>query len=91
MPDTPPTIREVTNQIGAALASLRAIDELSLIVAFGAHAPSPDATGGSISVTIQRGAHRATSEAVHLQDAIFLARAKVNAMATAAAKKGAAA
>ncbi|GGO96430.1 hypothetical protein [Stakelama pacifica] len=64
----------------AALRALRMPDEADLIVAVGAHAPSTDCRNGYVSITIRRGKDEATSEAVHLIDAAYLARGKLNAM-----------
>lgn len=76
-----PEERMSANEIGQLLQSLRADDEDGLIVVFGAHAPSVDCRNGHVSVTIEAGPERETSEAVSLADAIMMARAKVKAAA----------
>lgn len=70
-----------TNSIGRMLQSLRMDDEADLIVSFGAHGPSYDCRNGHVSATIRRGKDEATSEAVSLIDALYLARAKLDDMA----------
>lgn len=76
-----PEERLSVNEIGQLLQSLRAEDESGLIVAYGAHGPSVDCRNGHVSVTIEAGQERETSEAVNLADAIMMARAKVKAAA----------
>jgi hypothetical protein len=74
--------RALINAAGAALQAIRLDGEHDLIVSFGAHAPSADCpTNGSVSVTIKRGSDEATSEAVSLDDAIHLARGKLDRIA----------
>ncbi|ASK88502.1 hypothetical protein [Sphingorhabdus sp. SMR4y] len=66
------------NAIGEQIASFRASDETALVVGFGSHKGSPGCESGSLSVTVRKGGFEATSEALRLGDAIFLARGKVN-------------
>jgi hypothetical protein len=72
--------RNRINLIGVDLASIRDGDEGAVIVGYGAHGPSADCQNGHVSVTIRKNGEIATSEAVSLQDAIYLARAKVNGL-----------
>ena len=69
--------REMLGQLTASLHAIRDQGESGLIVSFGSHGPSYDSKVGHMSVTITRDGETATSEAVHLHDAICLARAKV--------------
>lgn len=78
--------RALINAAGTALQAIRLPGEHDLIVSFAAHAPSPDCPiSGSVSVTIRRGRDEATSEAVHLDDAISMARGKLDRIAKARA------
>ena len=70
--------RESLGQLTASLHALRALDDSGLIISFGSHGPSYDSKVGHMSVTITRDGETATAEAVHLHDAILLARAKVS-------------
>lgn len=79
--------RQRVNEIGADLASLRMAGEGLVIIGYGAHAPSIDCRIGSVSATVQRDGERATAEAVSLQDALYLARAKVASQIAARDKK----
>jgi len=81
--------RDELNNIGALLQSIRDAEEGAVIVGFGAHGPSYDSRVGHMSVTIEKQGETATSNAVYLQDALFLARAKVNAQIEAREKKAA--
>lgn len=78
-----------TNSLGRMLQALRMDDEGDLIVSFGAHGPSYDCRNGHVSATIRRGKDEATSEAVSLIDALYLARAKLNDMAAKREKEAA--
>jgi len=64
-------------ELTAALHALRDRGDSGLIIAFGSHGPSYDSKVGHISVTITCDGETATSNAVHLHDAILLAQAKV--------------
>ena len=81
--------REEANAAQIALMALREAAGGDLIVAFGAYAPNSDTPAGSVSVTIRGGGHTATSEAVYLSDALFMARAKLTREAEARARKAA--
>lgn len=78
--------RAEINAIGTMLASLRHADESTVAVAFAAHAPCTDTRGGSVSATVTKDGHSATSEAVSLDDALRLARAKLDREAAAREK-----
>ncbi|MFS0771082.1 hypothetical protein [Sphingomonas sp. 1P08PE] len=69
--------RDEINSIGAMLASLRHADEKSVTIGFAAHAGCSDTPNGSVSATVEADGHSATSEAVALDDALHLARAKL--------------
>lgn len=71
--------RERIGEIAALIATLREPSEDSVIVAVGAHGPSFDSRCGHFSATVTRHGVTETSEAVHLHDAILLARAKITA------------
>lgn len=73
--------------IGVMLASLRNVDENSVVVSLGAYAPTADTFNGSVSATVTAGGHSATSEAVDLANALRLARAKLAREAEARATK----
>ena len=64
--------------IGRQLQTIRAYDESSVVVAFGAIGPDFDCPEGSVSVTVTKGGETATSAAVELATALMLARGKVN-------------
>ncbi len=78
--------RAEVNAIGTMLASLLHADESTVAVAFAAHAPCTDTRGGSVSATVSADGFSATSEAVSLDDALHLARAKLAREAAARAK-----
>ena len=69
--------RSDTAAVHAAFVALRDAEETSLIVGFGSHAPTSDTRNGSVSATVTRDGITETAEAVHLVDAILLARAAV--------------
>lgn len=79
------------------LESLRPADADYLIVAVGVRGPNIDCDEGNAVATVRMGNDEATSEALHLRDAIALARAailrdrKAKADAADAAKKKASA
>jgi hypothetical protein len=75
--------REDAHTAQIALMALREKSEGALIVGFGAYAPNSDTPHGSVSVTVTAAGHSATSEAVYLSDAIFMARAKLKREAEA--------
>jgi len=71
--------REALERIGSALAELREQPESAVVISFGTVGPSHDCPNGHFLVTVEKSGERATAEAVHVQDALLLARAKVNA------------
>lgn len=73
--------RTSINAIGDLLKTIRAPDEAGVVVSLGAHAGSDAAPDGSITATITRGNDIATGHAVALQDALWIARMKLNDMA----------
>lgn len=79
--------REALGELAKSLVAVRDADEDHLIVSFGAHGPSTDCRNGHMSVTVQRDGESATGEAVHLQDALLIARAAVNRQIAAREKK----
>lgn len=72
--------RKTVNSIGALLQSIRGEGE-DIIVAIGAHDGSHDTPSGHMSATVRRGQDEATSNALHLDDALALARGKLNDIA----------
>ena len=81
--------RNEINAIGQLLASLRNADEGSVAVTFTAHGPCADTRNGSVSATVEAGGFDATGEAVDLDNALRIARAKLREDATARAKAAA--
>lgn len=73
--------RESLGRLTQDLLSLRDDDSENVLIGVGAMANSPDCFNGSVTVTLRRGNDEATSEAVHLQDAMYLARGKLDAIA----------
>lgn len=69
--------RAEINAIGKLLSGIREGGEDAVRICFSALSPSADCSLGSMSVTIEAGKDHATSEALNLVDALFLARAKV--------------
>lgn len=77
------------NAIGVMLQSLRHPDERFVTVSLTAHTPGFDTFEGSISATVGAGEDTATSEAVTLDCALHMARAKLGNLAAARAKAAA--
>ena len=77
------------NAIGALLQRIRHPDERFVTVSLTAHAPSFDTFEGSISATVAADGDTATSEAVTLDCALHMARAKLRSQAAAKAKAAA--
>lgn len=77
------------NAIGVMIQSLRHPDERFVAVSLSAHAPGFDTFEGSISATVAVGEDRVTSEAVTLDCALHMTRAKLGAQAVARAKAAA--
>lgn len=71
------------NAIGALLQSIRHPDERFVTVSLTAHAPGFDTFEGSISATVAADGDTATSEAVTLDCALNMARAKLRTQAAA--------
>ncbi len=69
--------RSTINHIGALLASIRGEGE-DIIVAIGAHDGSTDTPVGHMSATVKRAGDTATGNAVALDDALHIARGKLN-------------
>jgi len=69
--------RQEINSLGDTLQRLREANESYLIVAIGARGPNTDCRNGNAVATVRIGTDEATSEALYLDDAIALARAKV--------------
>lgn len=72
--------RRVVNELGRMLAELRAKEEAAVAVTYAAHAGTTDCPNGYVSVRIEMEKESATSEAVNLIDALWMARAKVRAL-----------
>jgi hypothetical protein len=71
------------------LEGLRAENDVDyLIVAVGVRGPNYDCPEGNAVATVEMGNDRATSEAVHLRDAIALAKGKIRREREAKIKKG---
>lgn len=66
-------------QLADMLATLRDPHEGAVIISIGSHAPSIDCRNGSFTASVEQEGITETSEAVHLHDAVLLARAKVKA------------
>jgi hypothetical protein len=64
-------------ELQRGLESLRPADADYLIVAVGVRGPNIDCDEGNAVATVRMGNDEATSEALHLRDAISLARAKI--------------
>lgn len=79
--------RENLGILADQIAALRMDTEDAVIIAIGAHAPDYDCPEGFMSATVRVGRDIATSHAVHLQDALFLARAKCRRIAAARKNK----
>ena len=77
------------NAIGALLKSIRHHDERFVTVSLTAHAPGFDTFEGSISATVAADGDTATSEAVTLDCALNMARAKLRNQAAARTKAAA--
>ena len=77
------------NAIGALLQSIRHPDERFVTVSLTAHAPGFDTFEGSITATVAADGDTATSEAVTLDCALHMARAKLRSKAAAKAKAAA--
>jgi len=75
--------------IGEHLAALRRPNEGAVILSFGAHAPDFECSKGSVSITVEKGGETATASAAGtgLDNALALARAKVERQIEARAKK----
>jgi len=63
--------------IQQALEAMRPADADYIIVAVGVHGPNFDCPDGNAVATVRIGHDEATSEALHLRDAIALARGKI--------------
>ena len=71
--------RDEVNDLGAMLHKVR--DHFSgdrVVISFGVIAPSFDCKNGSTVATVRDGSDEATCEAVHLYDAIHMARGKID-------------
>ena len=77
------------NAIGVMLQSIRHPDERFVTLNLTAHAPGFDTFEGSISATVAADGATATSEAVTLDCALHMARAKLRSQAAAKAKAAA--
>ena len=73
--------RAALGALGDMIASIRLPGEAMVVLAVGTHGPSVDCPNGSMSATVRVGSDEATSGAVHLHDALFLARGKCREMA----------
>lgn len=69
--------REFLTDLQARIESLRDSGEDYLILAVGVRGPNIDCHEGNAVATVCMGNDEATSEAVHLIDAIMLARGKI--------------
>ena len=81
------------NEIGKLLLTLREPEEHSVIVALGAHKETEDTVTPYVSATVTMATNRGhisqMSEAMDLETAIGMARAKIRATIAANAKKDA--
>lgn len=71
------TLREQTAYLQRDLEKLREAGEDYLITAVGVRGPNLDCEEGNAIATVRMGDDEATSEALHLFDAILLARGKI--------------
>ncbi len=62
------------DDLQARIESLREVGEDYLIVSVGVHGPNLDCDAGNAIATVRMGDDTATAEALHLDDAIRLAR-----------------
>lgn len=70
-----------------ALRDLRDKNEHGLIISFGSHHDSNCGERGNLSVTIEKSGQTATSNALHLVDALLMARSKVDRLIEAERKR----
>ena len=75
--------RETLALVMHLMSSVRLHEEDAVILQIGTHAPDYDCPEGFMSATVRVGQDTATSHAVHLQDALQLARGKCLRMAAA--------
>ena len=73
-----------------ALRALRLKDETAVIVSIGSVTEPGCGPVGAISVTATKRGHTATSEALRLEDALLMVRARLDEMIELVAKKAAA-
>jgi hypothetical protein len=79
--------RAELDALQAQIEALRDPNEDYLILAVGVRGPNIDCYEGNAVATVRMGTDEATSEALHLADAISLARGKIIREREAAAKK----
>ena len=64
-------------ELQQAIEGLRDVGEDYLIVSVGVRGPNIDCGNGNAIATVRMGNDEATSEALHLEDAVALARGKI--------------
>jgi hypothetical protein len=69
--------RTTLDALQAQIEALRHVGEDYLILSVGVRGPNLDCHEGNAVATVRMGDDTATSEALHLQDAISLARGKI--------------
>lgn len=71
--------REQIADVMARVQALRFADESACIIAVGSYAGDADCPDGSMTATVRVGMDEASGHAVHLHDALLIARGKVRA------------